>query len=280
MSRRCLSAAVLLLHYLATAAAADDPPAGHSFRIKVDLSSAMTAGDAKTSFAGEAAYGFTWRGDGREKTLRCDGISLKVVADGKQYEERVDRNGGESLVDGKRQPDPSPEEREAVRKGFDLPLCTIRYDEHGVETAREENADEAVAQFRREGLVDYATLFFAPYYADREQWTSAKNVPFGRGRKARGRLTYERKSVAGGLVTVKVAGKLEADEFQDPVGRTIRVVRFRLEGEQVYDTGRKRWTTGTLAMESDLEAPDDAQGRIAMTSKTKLHLQPAAPAEQ
>jgi hypothetical protein len=231
----------------------------------------LTSPGSPMQFDADLELNYTWHGTDREKTLKRDGMYAKVMNNGKLgLEMRRTPEIATQVVNGKTINESStPEQIASLRQEFDTPICRIRLDEHGAEIGRDLIESPQIVQILRDGVIDAASLFHPPFYADRKQWRSKRTIGLGNSGKAEGELTYEKQSVDGNLVAVKVSGILVAVVFPEDVGVVRRNSRYEFNGNQVYDVKLNSWVNGSALVEgsSDLTHGESVVGNTTVTMK-------------
>ena len=97
-------------------------------------------------------------------------------------------------------------------------------------------------------MIANTTLFHPWYAADKDEWQADMEVSTGQG-LASGKVTYTKVPGGKGGQAVKVSGTLTAEGVKGAGGTTIKEGKYVVTGEQTYDTTRKEWVAGKLALD-------------------------------
>ena len=81
-------------------------------------------------------------------------------------------------------------------------------------------------------------------------------------------MTYTKIPGGKGGQAVKVAGTLTADNVKGQGGTMIKDGKYKVTGEQTYDTERKEWVAGKLTMDVSFQMTDGT--KVVATAKGEM----------
>lgn len=243
---------LLLVQCCWSAAVRADEGEGDRYTIHVtaDLEMKLSVGTRQLKAVAEFEY--SWRPVDGQQELVLHEMSANLAMGGRTMMDAVMRRdsmtttqNGESTKVALE--DADDEVRELLTQCFDSPLYRVKLDDHGVELERKDVAGPiARAVLGRNGVVENARFFHAPFYADKREWTAEASMAASEGRLWKGELKYVKSDKpaaedAPHLVRVDVSGELSADG-EDGIENSIT----KLSGHQVYDTRLSRWVSGIV----------------------------------
>jgi hypothetical protein len=269
------SLTLLLLGAFALAAA-QDKKADHSYKVTIASQMDMEAQGQKQKIDADTEIRYTWRRNGKERTLIFDSFSVRAKNDGKEMmNTTMSREKIVNIKQGEKEEmtiEKAPEQvKKMLQDSFGAPVCQLQVDENGKELKRENVSGPDAMRFADQGMIANALLFHPPYPAGKEEWEADSEISMGNGGFAKGKLTY--KKIAGKEVQlVKVSGTLTKDSYRQlgtPV--TFKDVRYVINGEETYDPARQEWTSGKLAIDASFQMTMDdkplgsAKGKMTLS---------------
>lgn len=204
-------------------------------------------------------------------------LQSKVSSEGSVLFDREMSRAGARFQTGSQEPstlayDNAPPALQKVLREFDAPIARIKIDGEGKETDRETliNADATLV---RNGIVDNALFFHAPFFADKDRWESTRGLSLGNGLVARGVLEYVRgEANSEGLVEVRVSGTMAvAPGSSGPAD--VKNGVYKVKGAQWYDPAARAWRSGQVEIDVSLDVATNGDAAGATTGLLKLYLQ-------
>jgi hypothetical protein len=222
-----------------------------AFKVAVRAKLTMTVGGQEEKIEADAAFQYTWKRDGKVKTLVVDSAEVRAVSGGREMmNAKMSRAGFEDIKGGQtvKIEDAPDQLKRMLTDAFGSPVCKVELDDAGKELKRTVVAGRGAAPLIENGMVAN-TLMVHPWYpADKNEWQADLEVSAGQG-LASGKATYTKVPGGKGGQAVKVAGTLTADGVKGAGGLTIKDGKYVVSGEQTYDTTRKEWVAGKLNMD-------------------------------
>jgi hypothetical protein len=252
-----------VLGSLAAGCAAAQPAAQDTkFRVDVRAKLSATIAGQEQKLEADAAYEYTWKRDGKTRTLVVDSAEVRAAADGREMmNARMNREGFSDKKAGAAKEDKTAEApaelKQLLTDSFGSPICKIELDDTGKELKRTMLAGPGATVLVDSGMVANTRMFHPWYSADKDQWQADMEVSTGNG-LATGKATYTKVPGGKGVQAVKVSGTLTADGVKGMGGLTIKAGKYKVEGEQTYDLERKEWVAGKLTMDVTFKMHDGA----------------------
>jgi hypothetical protein len=240
---------------LTAAAAAQPAPkdATAAFKVATQAKITMTVGDREETIDADAAFEYTWKRDGKVRTLVVDSATVRAAAGGKEMlnakMSRAGFVGGKGGNKTEVKTEDAPEQLKAMlTDSFGSPICKVELDAAGKEVKRTIVAGPGAKTLIDTGMVANATLFHPWYPVDKDEWQDKMEVSTGNG-LASGKVTYTK--IPGGKdgQAVKVAGTLAADGVKTDNGFTVKDGKYVVSGRQTYDATRREWIAGSLTLD-------------------------------
>ena len=229
--------------------AANEP----KFRVAVQAKLTMELGSEKQKIEADAAFEYTWKREGRVRTLLVNSAEVRAVVGAQEMMNAkmsragfIDTKGGRTTEI--KTADAPAQLKQLLTDSFDTPLCNIELDADGKEVKRTVVAGPGATTLIDSGMIANARMFHPRYAADQDEWQAEVEVSSGNG-LATGQVTYKKIPGGKGGQAVKVSGTLTADGVKGAGGMTINEGTYRVAGEQTYDPERKEWVKGNLTMD-------------------------------
>jgi hypothetical protein len=242
------------------------------FRVSVEAKLTAESGGQEQKMEAATGFEYTWKREGKIRTLMVDSLDVRAAQGTKELMNvKMSRTGFLDSKDGKKTEvkiEDAPEQlKRLLTDSFGSPLCKIELDETGKEVKRTVVAGPGATVMIDTGMVTNAMLFHPWYPASKDEWQTDMEVSTGNG-VATGKVTYTK--VAGGTSgqAVKVSGTLSADGVKGMGGLIIKDGKYKVTGEQTYDTERKEWIAGKLTMDISFKMSDGT--KVIGTAKGEL----------
>jgi hypothetical protein len=256
MNRRLTAFAVICAVALAAAVFRFAPKDAKDATFRVGYEARLTvSGDGlEQEVNADAAVDYTWKRDGKVRTLVLESFMMKAVVDGEEMMNAKMSRAGASITKAGQKIDikfeDAPEDKKKILTDmFGSPICKIELDAIGREVNRTVVADRGLPAMLDNGAIANCTMFHPWYAPDQDEWKAYIGISTVES-VAKGTVTYK-KAPGGkaGLQLVMLKGTLTDDDHTDRHGNTIIDRKYTVAGEQTYDTTREEWVTGRVTMD-------------------------------
>ena len=254
MTRRLTTIAIICAVALA---AAQLVPKGATkdaaFRVVVQAKLTFDGDGEEEKLDADASIDYTWKRDGKVRTLVVESLTAKIVGDGEEVmDTKMSRAGTFGTKAGQKADvkfeDAPKHLKTMLTDTFGSPICKIEVDATGKEVKRTVVAGRGAAVLLDNGMIANCTMFHPWYSADKDEWQAVMEAGTDNG-VVSGKVTYTKVPGGKGGQAVKVKGTLAADGVKGKDGSTLKDGKFPVTGEQTYDPTRKEWIAGKLTMD-------------------------------